>query len=179
MTERANAQRDPGRGGARGTIKAVDAGKATITVTFGGGRDTPPAEKTFALAKDVEVCVASSRRPGLFNETKLADLTVGTVVGLSLSADKKVVEGIVAEEPTVRGLVKTVDAKKNTLTLSIQAGREPAAEEKSYVLAADAEVVVDDGRGRRHSLREGKLKDLTEGAIVTVRLSLDKKQIRT
>jgi transcriptional antiterminator Rof (Rho-off) len=178
ISERSDAQRDLGRGEARGTIKAVDAGKATITVAFGGGRDTPPADKTFALAKNVEVCVASPRGAGLFNEAKLADLAVGTVVGLSLSADQKVVDSIIAEEPMVRGVLKTVDAKKNTLSLSMQAGRERAAEEQSYVLAADAEILVDDGRGRRHLLREGKIEDLTEGAIVTVRLSLDKKQIR-
>ena len=178
ITERTNAQRDPGRGDARGTIAAVDAGKATITVAIGGGRDTAPAEKTFALAKNVEVCVGNSRGHGVFTEVKLADLAVGTVVGLTLSADQKVVDSIIAEEPTVRGLLKSVDAKKNTLVLSQRAGREPAPEETSYILAADAEIVVDDGRGRRHSLREGKIDDLTEGAVVTVRLSLDKKQIR-
>ena len=95
------------------------------------------------------MCVASSRGPGLFKEARLADLAAGTTVRLSLSADQKVVDNIIAEEPTLRGVLKTVDARKNTLVLSMQAGREPAAEEKSFVLASDAEIVVDDGRGRR------------------------------
>ena len=32
---------------------------AKITVAFGGGRETPPTEKTFSLAKDVEIVGAS------------------------------------------------------------------------------------------------------------------------
>lgn len=179
VVERTSAQRDPARGDTRGIVKSVDAKAATITVTLGGGRDTEPTEKTFALAKNVEICVGAARGPGLFKEAKLADLTAGTSVGLGLSADQKSVDSIVAEEPMARGILKSVDAKKRTLTIAAQGGREPAAEEKSYQLAADADVVVDDGRGRRHSLREGKLDELTEGAIVTVRLSLDKKQIHS
>jgi hypothetical protein len=179
MTEQASAQREPGREEQRGTIKAVDADKATITVAIGGGRDTPPTEKTFSLAKGAEVCVANSRGPGLFKEARLADLVAGTTVRLSLSADQKVVDSIIAEEPMLRGVLKTVDAKKNTLVLSMQAGRESAVEEQAFDLPTDAEIVVDDGRGRRHSFREGKIEDLKEGAIVTVGLSLDKSQVRT
>jgi hypothetical protein len=177
MAERSDAQREPGRAEARGTVKSVDA--KSITVAFGGGRETAPTEKIFALAKNVEVCIGGLRNSGLFKEAKLADLPVGTTVGLLLSADQKTVESIIADEPTVRGVLKAVDAKKNTLTINASAGREQAGEEKSYVLAADADIFVDDGRGRRSSVHEGKIEELTEGAIVTLRLSLDKKQVHS
>jgi hypothetical protein len=164
----ADAQRDFGRADLRGTVKAVDTAKATLTVAIGGGRDRAAEEKTFSLAKDVEVCVVSSRGFGLFKEAKLSDIAEGTVVGLSLSADKKSVDSIVADEPVVRGVVKSADATSNTLVLTTRGpGREAEVQEKSYALSPTAEVVIDDGRGRRFSLREGTLKDLGEGTLVT------------
>jgi hypothetical protein len=176
----ADAQRDFGRADLRGTVKAVDTAKATLTVAIGGGRDRAAEEKTFSLAKDVEVCVVSSRGFGLFKEAKLSDIAEGTVVGLSLSADKKSVDSIVADEPVVRGVVKSADAKSNTLVLTTRGpGREAEVQEKSYALSPTAEVVIDDGRGRRFSLREGTLKDLGEGTLVTAWLSLDGKQVRS
>ncbi|MSQ93207.1 MAG: hypothetical protein EXR98_01480 [Gemmataceae bacterium] len=177
----AYAQRDPGGrpGGqdVRGVVKSIDAG--SITLAFGGGRDAPAAEKTYAIAKNVEVCTGAGgfRFGGAFKEAKLADLSAGTSVLASLSADQKTVESIVAEEPTVRGQLKSVDAKKLTLTIAMPAGREEAAAEKIYSVAVDAEIGIDDGRGRRFSIREGKLEDLAEGAIVTLRLSLDKAKV--
>jgi hypothetical protein len=161
MTERMYGQgREQPRQGqeVRGIVKSVDAG--TITVTIGGGRETAPSEKTYSIAKDVEVCIGGGggfRAGGLFREAKLADLSAGTSVGLSLTADLKTVEAIMAEEPMVRGVLKSVDAKKNSLTVSLMAGREESPEAASYQLAADAEIAVDDGRGKRHSIREGKL----------------------
>ena len=102
---------------------------------------------------------------------------------LSLSAGNAVVEGIVAERPVVRGLLKTMDTATNSLTVSVQpmqrdaVRREQAMEEKSYALAPDVEIAVDDGRGRRFSVKEGKIVDLAAGATVTLRLSLDQKQV--
>ncbi len=90
------------------------------------------------------------------------------------SADKTTVESIIAEEPTVRGILKSADPKKLTITVDRSVGREAAQEEKSFTIAANADVAVDDGRGLRHSLREGKVEDLVPGALVTLRLSLDK-----
>ncbi|MBI2809158.1 MAG: hypothetical protein HYX68_29600 [Planctomycetes bacterium] len=164
----------------RGPIKSIDA--TSITLTFSAGRDAAPTEKTYALAKDVEICtgIGGFRFGGAFKEAKRADLSEGVLVALVLSADQKSVESIVAEEPLVRGQIKAVDAKKKTITVTLQGrGREEAAPEKSYTIAADAEVGIDDGRGRRFSIREGKLDDLSEGAIVTLRLSLDKKLVNS
>jgi len=79
----------------------------------------------------------------------------------------------------VRGILKAVDAKKRSLTISTSLGREPADDEKTFQAADDAEVAIDDGRGRRFSIHEGKLEDLTQGAIVTLRLSLDKTRVHS
>ena len=47
---------------------------------------------------------------------------------LTLSADQKAVESILAEGPIVRGVLKGVDAEKHTLAISMAQGRgEPAA----------------------------------------------------
>jgi hypothetical protein len=158
-------------------FKSADAGTITVLVPAEGRREL--IEKTFALGKDVEVALVSGgglARGGVFKEGKLADLAEGVAVSLTLSADHKAVESILAEGPTLRGQVKAVDAKKNTLTVALGAGRGDPGEEKTFALAADAEVAVDDGRGRRLSVKEARLADLAVGALVTVRLSVDKKQ---
>jgi hypothetical protein len=175
----AHAQREAGRPGqqeVRVVVKSIDA--AAITVAMGAGRDAAPMEKTFTLAKNVEVCVGAGGgfRGGFFKEIKLKEVTPGSAVGLVLSGEK-IVESIIAEEPTVRGALKAIDAKKRSLTVSTGFGREQPDEEKTFQAADDVEVAIDDGRGRRFSIHEGKLEDLTQGAIVTLRLSLDKTRV--
>jgi hypothetical protein len=164
----------------RAMFKSADAGAGTITVMVPAEGRRELIEKTFALAKDVEVALVSGGslgRGGVFKEGKLADLAEGVAISLTLSADQhKSVLSILAEGPTLRGQVKAVDANKNTLTVALGGGRGEPGEEKTFTLAADAEVAVDDGRGRRLSIKEAKLTDLAAGALVTVRLSVDKKQ---
>jgi hypothetical protein len=160
----------------RGVVKSV-AGDA-ITLTFADRRE-PAVEKTFTLAKDVEVALAAAGgRGGLFKEGKLTDLTEGVRVALSLSHDKKTVESIVAEGVTIRGILKAVDATKNSLTIAQAVSREGAEEEKTYTLAPGAEVVIDDGRGRRFSIKEVALADVPTGALVNVWLTADQKQVQ-
>lgn len=168
--------REPARPEVRGMVKSVAAG--SITVTIGEGRE-PAAEKSFALAKDAEVAIGlASGRSGYFKEGKLADVSAGTRVSLTLSPDQKTVVSLLAEGPMVRGQIKAVDATKNTLTISQSAGREAAAEEKMYNVATDAEIAADDGRGRRFSIKEVRLGELTQGAIVTAWLSLDRSTVQ-
>jgi len=169
--------REPARSEIRGILKSVDA--TSITLAISAGRETPAVEKTYDLSKNVEICLGGAFRVGIYKEGKIADLSPGSLIGISLTADQKRVDCIVAEEPTVRGVLKAVDAKKRTLTVSQSAGREVADQETSYTVAANAEIAIDDGRGRRFSLKEGKLDELAEGAIVTLRLSLDKKNVQS
>jgi hypothetical protein len=172
--------RDLQRSEVRAQVKSVDAAAGTITVSSGATRDaTAPTDKTYSLSKNVEVGVGNSMgRAGIYREAKLADLSVGVSVGLRLSADQKTVEGILAEEPIVRGVLKSVDAKKNTLVVSVQNQREQPGEEKTFAVAPGADIAVDDGRGRRFSIKESSLDDLVSGALVSLRLSLDQKQVQ-
>ncbi len=187
----ADAQRRFGRrdqAEVRGVVKALDAKAGTLTLTTFVGRGTPAEEKTYTLAKDVEVALGHEEGrggPGLFKEGKLADVAAGVPVVLTLAGDQKTVASILAMGPVVRGWLKSVDAQKKTLTVSAPAQRgrgrgdgrgERGEEEKTYAVAPDAEVVVDEGRGRRFSLREAKLADLVGGAQVTLWLSVDQKQ---
>lgn len=173
--------RGPVRPEVRGVVKAVDATAGTITLAAGGGRGEPLPEKTYKLAADAEVAVdPGTGRRGILQPAKLADLAAGTPVVLTLTADEKAVDGIVAEPVSVRGTLKAVDLDKKTLTVTTFSGRgreaPPAEEEKTYTVPADAEIGVDDGKGRRFSVREGKLTDLAVGSQVTLRLSPDQKK---
>jgi hypothetical protein len=175
--------RGPARPEIRGVVKAIDVGGGSITVSFFDGRQaTAPTEKSYPISKNVEVVIGNSSGGGrsafVVKEGKLADLAAGAAVTLSLSSDQAVVESIAAEGPQVRGVLKSVDAVKNTISVSLtSATREQASEDKSYALAPDVEVAVDDGRGRRFSIKEGRVADLAAGAMVTLRLSLDQKQV--
>jgi len=181
LADRANAQfREAPRAQAQGVVKSVDAGASTITITT-GGRQEAEADKTFTLAKDVEIVVGpgfARGGGGLFKEAKLSELSAGVRVGLTLSADEKTVECVAAEGPVVRGILKMADLTKNSITIGLPAGREQAEEEKTYALAPNAEIAMDDGRGRRLSIKEARLADLTQGALIMVNLSIDMKQVQ-
>ncbi len=171
--------RGPVRPEVRGMLKAVDAAAGTITVMQFEGRQAAATERTYKLAKDVEVAVDASGggRRGALKEAKLADLPPSAPVGLQLSADQTTVESIVAEGPVVRGRLKEVDAAKKSLTLTVfPTRRDQDEEEKSFTVAAGAEIGVDDGRGRRFSVRAGELTDLSPEAQITLWLTLDQKQ---
>jgi hypothetical protein len=163
----------------RGTVKSVDPVASTITIAIGAGREGV-AERTLALARDVEVAVGSGRAGiGVFREGKLSDLAAGLGVGLTLAADQKTVDSVLVEPPVVRGELKGVDVQKKTLTLGAPFSRERAGDDKTYTVAPGAEILVDDGRGRRQSLREATLGELASGAVINAQLSLDRKQIQS
>lgn len=170
----------------RGVVKSVDATAGMMTVVLaegrtGGAERTDAVERSYPVAKTAEVVVGGGAGRGSYfvaKEAKLSDLTAGVIVALILTADQAVVETIVAEGPILRGQLKAVDASKNTLTVSVAGStREQPIDDKTYTLASDAEIAVDDGRGRRFSIKEGKLADVAAGATVTLRLSLDQKQV--
>jgi RNA polymerase sigma factor (sigma-70 family) len=188
-----DARRERGDGRAvvlpevRGTVKAVDAARGTITVMVGDGR-RESVEKTFPVSKTAEVAVGGGARGsrGILREGKLADLAPGTLVLLQLDAEQKTVESILAEGATVRGVIKAVDADKKTVTLTMPGhqargrGEEaPPPEEKTFILGPKTEIGVDDGQDRMFSLKAVKLVDLPVGALATVKLSVDGKQVQT
>lgn len=160
----------------RGLVKSVDAGAGSIAIMTGEGRGESAAEKTFPLAKDVEI-VVNTMHSNLFKEAKLADLVAGLRVTLTVSADKKTVESIVVERPMAQAKVTAVDPAKKTLALGSLAGQ--ADQEKTLSLAGDIDVAIDDGKGGLSSIREGTLSDLVAGAMVRAWLSLDQKEVQS
>src|SRR5262245_18168214 len=90
----------------RGTLKAVDAAAATITVSVVEARQAI-SDKTYSVAKDVEVGLSDGGgRRGVLKESKLADLAPGVSLVITLAADQKTVTTIVAEGTAVRGVLK-------------------------------------------------------------------------
>jgi len=169
---------EPARADLHGVLRSVDAAKHTLTMSIGAGRGEDPMEKTFAIAEKVEVLVDTGRNQRFFGrEGKLADLAEGALVTLRLSDDKKTVEIILAEGPTISGKVTRVDAAKDTVSVAGGRGRGDDVEDKTYVVNPGAELIIDDGRGRRTSLHEAKLTDLFPGALVSMKLSVNQKEV--
>ena len=164
----------------RGMVKKVDTAAGTITVGVSDGRQEAQ-DKTYPLVDEVEVAITTGVSfRGPFAEGKLADLAPGALVSLTLSADSQKVESILAEGPTVRGVLKKWGMFNGHLVVGLlTAGpgeRGEAAETaQSYEGKRGVEVGIDDGRGRRYSIKEGKLGDLKLGAMITLRLSPDQK----
>ena len=126
-------------------------------------------EKTFTLAKDAKVRL----QHGLKKESKdgtAADLLEGTTVTVELSVDKKSVLSISVHPGSVSGSVKSVDATKNALTITLKS--KAGAEDKTFTLLPEAKIALDDGLGKKGDApKEGKLADVSEGSPVTVHLS--------
>jgi RNA polymerase sigma factor (sigma-70 family) len=148
-------------------VKAVDAGKHTLTVHLEGKKGE---EKTFELAKDVRVML----NDGLTKDDKgkegaLSDLTPGTAVTLQLAPGGKVVSAVIVRPGHLHAAVKSVDADKRTVTVTTK--NEKGQVEKTYTLAKGARVLLSDGLTKGDKDQEGKLADLTEGTPVLVRVS--------
>jgi hypothetical protein len=173
-----SAQRGPVAPEMRAMVKSVDATASTITVATGGDRGgNPPTEKTLTLAKDIEVALGPGGRGVALTPGKVADLAAGFIVVLSLTADQKTVTSILAEGPTVRGVLKSADPRAGTLTVTTSPGRgAEGGEQKTVTVGKKTEIAIDDGHGRRFSIKEGKLGDLAGGSLVTVWMSLDQKE---
>ena len=98
--------------------------------------------------------LAAAGRRGCAGKSSRADLLPGTMVHLFLSADQKTVDAVIAEEPTAHGVIKAVDVKKNTLTVTVggggarDRGGEPAAN-------AGSDLHARCGCGDRHRRRPG------------------------
>jgi hypothetical protein len=149
-----------------GVVKAVDAGKNTITVYT-----KKTSAQTYTLAQDAKIYLEEGKRekgseppPG-----KLGDLSEGVIVTLKLSADRKAVERISARGPNVQAVIKSVDAGKNTITVS----GKPA--EQTFTLAKDVAIHMAFGKKGQ----ESKLSDLREGMNASLNLSIDKKKVHS
>lgn len=156
----------------QGILKSVNATAGTVTVAVTVGKTDPPVDKTYSVIPNVRVSIddgtAKKAKPASHS---LADLPAGSVVTLKLSGDQKVAGSIRAEGQTVRGVLKAVDAAKNTLTL---AGKEG---DNTYEAAKEVQVHFQDAKLSKTPPKGGQLTDLKTGAMVTLRLSLDRKTV--
>jgi RNA polymerase sigma factor (sigma-70 family) len=149
-------------------VKAVDAGKHTLTAAAADKK--PAQEKTYELAKDVRVVLNDGLTKGdKGKEGSLADLAPGTTVELQLAPGAKVVNGITVRPWHLHTGVKSVDADKRTVTVTMKGEDGPF--EKTFTLAKEARVLLSDGLAKGEKDQEGKLADLTEGTPVLVRVS--------
>jgi RNA polymerase sigma factor (sigma-70 family) len=147
-------------------LKSVDTTKGTITVTM--KEEGGLVEKTFALTKGVMARVADS----LDNqEVKPADLEEETPVALRLSRDRKTVLGIMAHGPSFSGTLKAVNAERGEIVVTVK--EEGGFAEKVHELVKHAQISLSDGKTDRRA----KLGELTEGMIVSVRLTLNKEKV--
>ena len=150
--EQDRAQRPQAKGGATvaGTLQAVDADKLSVTVSTFNHRDGA-GEKTLPVAKDAKIL-----RDG--KAAQLADLKKGNKATLTLSADQKTVVSISAGTPPLSAPLKSVDASKNTISVTV--GTRAAKEDKTYQVAKDAKITIDG--------KEAKLADLKEGTLLSL-----------
>jgi hypothetical protein len=126
----------------------------------------------------VEVGIDDGRgRRYSIREGKLGDVKVGALITLRLSPDQKTIQSLVAEGPSLTGIVKSLDAKSGNLMLVLGPARGAQVGEERTLSAAGAVVLLDDGRGRRLSLREGQLADVPLGAAVNLKLSVDQASV--
>jgi hypothetical protein len=155
-------------------VDSVNAAAHSIQVTIRPGKGDPE-QKTLAVAPNARVTIAD----GKIGKTKdkspppassLADLPTGSHVTLKLSADRQTVGSIVAEGPTIRGTVKTVDPASGTITLAVQEGKQSV--DKSFNVK-NASVTIADAIGKtdKGKATEQRLADLPVGALATLRLS--------
>jgi hypothetical protein len=149
-------------------VKAVDAGKHTLTVVPGNKKERE--EKTYELARDARVLLNDGlTKEDRGKEGSLADLAPGRAVVLQLAPGGKAVSRIVVTPSHLGGAVKGVDAGKGTLTVTAKVEGGPV--EKTYTLARGARVLLNDGLVKGDKDREGKLTDLAEGTAVLVKVS--------
>ncbi len=81
--------------------------------------------------------------------------------------------------PSLQGVLKAIDPAKGEIQVgvaSIKDGKKEK-EEKSFPLAKDVRVVLEESFSKDQPLPEGKLTDLTPDTIVTLRLAEDKKTV--
>jgi RNA polymerase sigma factor (sigma-70 family) len=147
-----------------GVVKAVDAGKGTVTVTV-QAKGEPEEDRTFPLAKEAQVSIADGKKkdkePG-----RLADVPVGATITLRLSVDQTAVVALQAEGATVHGAVTAVDAARHTITLSHK-----GEADRTYPVSKGVAVFLD-GKGGK------KLADVPVEAAVEMKLLVDQKTVR-
>lgn len=142
-----------------GQVRSADAVKNTVTIGTKDKATGANGEQTYAVAADATVSIAGhgkeSGRTG-----KLADIKQGMSVTLRLTEDGKSVVAVRVAAPTAQGVVKSVDAVKGTLVITV--GAKNTANDVTYEVKA-API--------RIGGKEAKLADLKPETRVQIQLS--------
>jgi RNA polymerase sigma factor (sigma-70 family) len=95
----------------------------------------------------------------------------------TLAGDKNAKEK--AEQgPTIQGIVQAVDADKHALTVAVRVSpSEKKTEDKTYAVAKDVKVALENSLTKVKELPAGRLADVTAGTEVTLHLSADGKTV--
>jgi hypothetical protein len=92
--------------------------------------------------------------------------------GQAKPADAADVKAKPERGPSVAGIVKALDTAKNTITVTVLVKPDKKeTEEKTYDIAKDAKVLLDEARTKEEKPAEGKLADLIEGTHVVLELA--------
>jgi RNA polymerase sigma factor (sigma-70 family) len=141
-----------------GSVKAVDAGKGTLTISNGD------SDSTYAVAKGAEIWIDG--KPAEF-----ATLPPGPRVYATLTVEGKTVHRIDALGRHFGFItVKTVDAEKNTITFDDDKAP-PEVAGKTFPLMKDAHVMVDN--------KPGRLAAVPPGSVLSLYLCVDQKTVCT
>jgi hypothetical protein len=151
-------------------VKAVDAGKSTITFDE-KQNDRQAAEligKTLPVSGDALITIDDK-------PARVAGVPPGTFIDVGLSMDRKTIRVVHARGPGFQDVVvKAVDAEKNTITFEDDRLNDKQPAElagKTFTLAKGAAVAIDG--------KPGKLAALPPGAFVNLGLCVDQKAIRS
>jgi RNA polymerase sigma factor (sigma-70 family) len=161
----------------QGVLRAMNEPARTVTVAVGIGKGKTAREKTFRVANAVSVVLHGQphdkRAP---TKHQLADVPVGALVTLKLSAGQNLVTSIQAEGPVIHGTLKALDIEKSTITVDLQLGATKL--DQTYTVHPRAWIVLGEAtkEGKR-TAEGGKLADIPVGAQVTLKLAPDQKAV--
>jgi RNA polymerase sigma factor (sigma-70 family) len=80
--------------------------------------------------------------------------------------------------PTIQGIVQAVDADKHALTVAVRVSpTEKKMEDKTFTVAKDVKVALENSLTKVKELPAGRLSDVTAGTEVTLHLSADGKTV--
>jgi hypothetical protein len=120
-------------------VRSVDAEKRTITTTM-KDKTGVDRDEVYAVAANAPVVFADHGK-GAGKQGTLADVRAGMGATLRLSEDGKSVVDIRVAAPKAQGVVKSVDAVKNAITITV--GAKDKATDVTYELEKGATIVLD------------------------------------
>jgi hypothetical protein len=108
---------------------------------------------------------------GLLAQRALAQKPAKTAPAADSDKKEKVEVG-----PTVHGTVKALDRARNTITVDVPRNDgTKTIDEKTFAVAVDVKVILDESLSKEKAPPAGKLTDLLAGTIVTLQLAADRK----